>query len=270
MKNIFIKNLTALKGIAVILVATLVLGSVYKIVRSPKNPDTTLTVGMMSGWAPFMTVNTQGAYEGFDVDVAQELAQHMGKKLVIRDLGSLASCFIALAQGKVDLLFSGLDITKKRLKTLAMVRYTGQNVTNFNLVFWNTIPKNSSTIQDLQSSPRAVVAVESGSEQETFLNQFDRITKKRLPSLTDIVLDLKFGKSVAALLEPTVAARLSRLNPEIKLVKVPLTDDFQVYGCGIAVKRENSALTAQVTSLIEDMRTNGTLKKLEQKWQREE
>ncbi|MBA2306943.1 amino acid ABC transporter substrate-binding protein [Candidatus Dependentiae bacterium] len=270
MKNFFNKNLTVFKGLAAVVAATLAIGSAYKIVRSPKNSDPTLTVGMMSGWAPFMTINSQGVFEGFDVDVAEELAQRMGKKLVIKDLGSLASCFIALAQGKVDLLFSGLDITKKRLKTFAMVRYTGQDVTHFNLVFWNTIPKNIKTIQDLQSLPGAVVAVESGSEQETFLNQFEYITKKRLPSVTDSVLDLKFGKYVATLLEPAVAARLRRLNPEIKVLKVPLTDNFQVYGCGIALKQENSALTAEVTSLIEDMRRNGTLKKLEQKWQREE
>ncbi len=65
----------------------------YLRVRSRAKTDDTLIVGMMSGWAPFMTITAKGTYEGFDVDVAQELAQRMGKKLVIQDLGSLHDSF---------------------------------------------------------------------------------------------------------------------------------------------------------------------------------
>lgn len=270
MKNSFFQNISTSKAIVCLLAMVVAIAGAYTIQRPSKTTDDTLLVGMMSGWAPFMTITPKGTYEGFDVDVAQELAQRMDKKLVIQDLGSLASCFVALEQKKVALVLSGLDITKKRLKTLAMVRYTGQDVTHFCLLFWNTIPKNVLLIQDFRALPGSVFCVESGSAQEAFLDQFDFITKKRLPSVIDIVLDLKFGKSVATLLEPRVAARLKRKNSEVRVLEVPLPEGFQVYGCGIALKQDNTALTTQVTALIEDMRIDGTLKKLEQKWQLEE
>ncbi len=151
-----------------------------------------------------------------------------------------------------------------------MIRYTGEDVTKFSLIFWNTIPTPVKSIQDLRLLPDAVVSVESGSAQEAFLNQFDFIKKKRLSSVIDIILDLKFGKSLAALLEPRVAARVKRQNPELQTLEVPLTTGFKVYGCGIALKQDNTALAEKVAESIGTMRADGTLKKLEQKWQLEE
>lgn len=270
MKNTFLNNLNNGKAIVISMVIALLLAAACIVSRPTNKPDDTIVVGMMSGWAPFMTINTSGAYQGFDVDVAQELAQRMGKKLVIQGLGSLAPCFIALDQKKIAMILSGLDITQKRQKAMTMIWYTGQDVRNFSLVFWNIIPKTIKSMQDLRNLPNAVICAESGSGQETFLDQFDFVTKKRMPSVIDMVLDLKFAKSLAAILEPRVAARLKRQNPEIQILPVALPEDFQVYGCGIAIKQGNTDLATTIASLVSAMRTDGTLAKLEQKWQMEE
>lgn len=270
MKNTFFQNLNDAQGIVISIVVALFLAIVCVASRSANKQDNTLVVGMMSGWAPFMSINTAGKFQGFDVDVAQELAKRMNKKLVIQDLGSVASCLVALEQKKIAMILSGLDITKKRQNAMAMIWYTGKDVRNFSLVFWKSIPENIKSMQDLRNLPNTIVCAESGSGQEAFLDLFDFITKKRMNTVIDIVLDLRFGKSLAAILEPPVAARLKRQNPELQILPVALPDDFQVYGCGIAIKKDNVDLTASVTSVIEAMQTDGTLAKLEQKWQLEE
>jgi arginine transport system substrate-binding protein len=238
--------------------------------RSAQHSSDTLTVGMMSGWAPFMTINEQGAYEGFDVDVANEIGQRMNKKVVITDLGSLSACFIALDRGKIDLLLSGLDITQTRKEQLNMIRYTGADVPALKLVFWNAVPAGIEKLEDLQTVPNALVIAEPGSAQEKYLDQFPTITKKSLTSISDMLLDIKFGKSTAILLEPRVATRLASQNPELKLITVNLPAQFQLYGCGIAIKKENSALAQAIEAIVAAMHEDGTLKKLEVKWQLEE
>ncbi len=230
----------------------------------------TLVVGMMSGWAPFMTINANGDYEGFDVDVAQEIGRRMNRPVIVEDLGSLASCFIALDQGRIDMLLSGLDITKKRLENVAMIRYTGEDIRHFSLVFWDSIPEGIQSMQDLRQFSNAVVSAESGSAQEKFLDSYDFVIKKPMNSVMDIVLDLRFGKSLAAILEPRVAARLQRQNAEIKKISVDLPQDFHVFGCGITLKKDAIDLIAMTELIVEQMYTDGTLKKLEQKWQLEE
>src|ERR1700688_234699 len=93
---------------------SVLLGLLVLVSQITKKEENQLVVGMMRGWAPFMTINGAGEYEGFDVDVAQEIAKRMDKELIVQDLGSLASCFVALDQKRVDVIMSGLDITEKR------------------------------------------------------------------------------------------------------------------------------------------------------------
>ena len=229
-----------------------------------------LVVAMMSGWAPFMTINGAGQFEGFDVDVAQEIAQRMNRQLVIEDLGSLPACFIALDQQRVAMVLSDLDITQKRLERVAMIRYTGQEEKQYGLMFWNEIPAGMRSLDDIKNFSDAVICVESGSSQEKFLDYYGFVTKKRMNSMMDMVLDIRFGKSFAAVAELRIAARLARQNPEIKILPIDLPQDFQVLGCGIALKKENVQLIDDVSRVITQMYNDGTLARLEKKWQLEE
>lgn len=245
-------------------IALLVAG-IFFISRSTKRADDTLTVGMFV-WAPFMTINTNGDYEGFDVDIAQELAKRMGKKLEIQDLGSLAPCFLALQQNKIDMIISDLDITEQRLTKLDLIQYTGEKVTSFDLVFWNNIPAGINTIEDLRAMPDAVVCAEAGSAQERFLDSCSYITKKPMGAVTDMILDIKYGKSLATILEPRIAARFKKAEPTLKTLSVPLPSAFQVFGEGIGISKKRPELSAKVTTIIAQMKADGTLPALEKKW----
>lgn len=256
-----IKNFTITAAAGIILFSCI--GLFFR--QSQKSSDE-LVVGMMSGWAPFMTINTAGEYVGFDVDVAKLLATRLNKKLVVKDLGSLASCFVALEQNKIDMMLSGLDITQDRLKKLNMVVYTGEAVRSFSLLFWQQVPSQIRTIEDFKNMPNAAVCAEPGSAQDKFLSQFAYINKKPMPSTTDMVLDLRFGKSVAAILEPQVARRLQKQEPMLVAISVPLPEEFVVYGMGIAIKKTNKQFADEVTATVQALKQDGSFKKLEVAW----
>lgn len=221
---------------------------------------------MMNGWAPFMSINNAGDFSGFDVDLAQEIAKQLNKKLVIKDLGSLASLFLALDQKKIDLLMSGLDITQARLSKVNMIPYTGDAVRNFTLLFWQKVPTEVTKIEDLQDAKLGEVCAEPGSAQEKFLDQFPAINKKSLAGTTDMVLALRFGKAIAALLEPQVAARLMTQEPNLVSLTIPLPEEFVVYGMGIATKNTDTSLTAKIQDAVQALKENGTIERLEQAW----
>lgn len=232
-----------------------------------KKADDTLVVGMMSGWPPFMSINQQGQFEGFDVDVAQAIAEKLGRKLEVIDAGSLAPLFISLDQERIDLIFSGLDITQKRLEQMAMVQYTGDTVDSLSLIFWNQIPAGVTSIEDLRTLENPTVCYEPGSSIDGYIKQLDFINQKPIAQRVDMVMDIKYGKSLAAMLEPSVAALLARTNPEIKIMRVPLPQEYQLYGMGIAIKKTNTQFAQQVSEIVEQLKQDGTLTKLEQRWQ---
>ena len=54
-----------------------------------KNDDGSLIVGTTSGYAPFVSLNEKGEYEGFDIDVGKELAKRLNRSFVIKDCGNM-------------------------------------------------------------------------------------------------------------------------------------------------------------------------------------
>lgn len=258
--------------IKTVLLPILILGAgivIYKKATkktSPQKPQDTLVVGMMSGWVPYMSINQQGQYEGFDVDVAQAIAQKMGKKLIIKDFGTLAPLFVALEQGRIDIIMSGLDITKDRINKLSMVQYGAGGFTTFCLLFWNKIPEGINSVQDFSKYPNAQICVEPGSSTEKYLDGVGFKNQKPIGSVPEMIMEIKYGKSLAVLLEPPVVSRLMKKNPEIKKLEIEIPEKFQVFGTGIAIKKENRSLTTQVTKIIQELKQNKTLQKLEQKW----
>lgn len=256
-------------GITCICIVGLLISAIWFARSGGTARKDTLVVGMMSGWAPFMTINTQGKYEGFDVDIAQRIADTMGKKLVIKDFGSLAPTFIALEQDSIDMVMSGLDITNARRERLNMIPYTGSEVNSFTLLFWQEIPISLNSTEKLAAA-RAIVCVEPGSAQEKFLDSVSGIAQKSLGKVEEMVLDLQYGKSQAMLVEPQVGRRLMKLVPKLKALSIPLPSNFVVYGFGIALSKKRPHLSQSVATIVEQLRTDGSLQLLEKKWNLEE
>ncbi|MGB8467725.1 MAG: transporter substrate-binding domain-containing protein [Candidatus Babeliales bacterium] len=221
-------------------------------------------VGIASGYAPFISTNGQGEYEGFDIDVANAIAQRMGKKLVLRDLGSMAPLFMALENGSIDAIMWGLSITAERLEKVAMIHYQGKPTTSYSLLFWQTIPATVKSIEDMGGM---TVCVEPASCQDATLSRYPLITRKPTERVDDALLYLQYCSADAALVEPSIAAKFKRLYPEIQIMDVPLCPEDQVMGIGIAVKKRDDALQEQLQQSIAQLIEERVIASLEQRWE---
>lgn len=225
-----------------------------------------LVAGVMSGYVPFATVNKVGVLEGFDIDVAREIATRLGRTLIIKDM-SLAALLVALQQGKVDMILSGLSITKSRAKTMTMIHYQGRETTAFPLLFWKAIPADIKTIDDIQKRAGAGVCVEPGSSQEEFITeQYPALLLKRLNSMSEIVLDLKYGKSLAAMVDPDILPLLQQQTPELVALWIKLPREYCIPGNGIAIAPQNKALARVVREVVLNLKADGVLAALERQW----
>ncbi len=219
----------------------------------------TLILGTMSGIPPYVSMTTTGEYEGFDIEVAQEIAKRLDKKLVIQDMDTIA-LITALKQGRVDFLMTGLDITQDRLKEIAMIPYQGEPINQMALVFWKEIPKGITSLDDM--SKEMIICVEPGSSPEGILNQYSNLTIKSCDPLPSM-LEIQYGKATATFMDARLYQRLQATIPELKALMIQLNEPL--LGCGIGIKKENKELIEKITALIGDLKLS-VLPELEQRW----
>lgn len=245
-------------------VISLIFVSFLVIRNSGKTAQETLVVGTASGYAPFVSINAQGEYEGFDIDVAQAVAKQLGKKLILKDLGSLPTLFCALEQGSIDVIIWALSITNERKNSVAMVQYQGEGVRSYPLIFWQQAPINITSFADVIEY---TICVEPGSTQEKVLNKYPRIIQKPVDKITDAVLAIQYGKADAALVEPAIAKTVQTSFPnELKIINMPLDIDDQEFGNGIAIRKDQKTLIDDITKAIDALRKQGVIAQLEKKW----
>jgi len=224
-----------------------------------------LIVGTSTGFPPYELLDPQGGIIGFDIDVAQKLADKLGKQLVIKDM-AYDSLLMSLKQGKIDLILAGVSITKTKLAEIAMVHYQGTPLKSLPLLFWGHVPDGVTTVEDLATVENKTVCAQTGTIQESIIKKYSFLTVKNMENIPDLIMDIKHGKSIAAVLEPSVVTALQQQMPEIKVLDLPLKEDEQGFGNGIGINKSNKKLIEQVQSAIQQMKDDGTLATLEKQW----
>lgn len=229
-----------------------------------------LIVGTSSGYAPYVSINSEGEYEGFDIDIAKALADKLGRRLVIKDFGSMPALILALKQNKADALIWSISITQERQKQMAMVYYQGEKETSLPLLFWGEIPDNIKGLEDMINNPNAVISVEAGSFQENVLLSMPGLTLKQVDKVSDAILELKYGKSQAALIDNSLKPIYMEKFPKLKSLTVNLPESKQSMGKGICLNPNSGDLIATIQKTVNELFSNGTIANLEEKWKLKE
>lgn len=227
-------------------------------------------VGTTSGYAPYVSINSEGEYEGFDIDIAKALADKLGRRLVIKDFGSMPALILAIKQNKADALIWSISITQDRQKQMAMIYYQGEKVSTLPLLFWGEIPENVNKLEDLVNLPNAVISVEAGSFQENVLLDVPGLTLKQVDKVSDAILELKYGKSRAALIDSSLKPIYMKKFPKLKSLTITLPESKQSMGNGICLNLNDRDLIAAVQKAVDELSKEGAIARLEAKWKLKE
>jgi polar amino acid transport system substrate-binding protein len=222
--------------------------------------EETLTIGTTSGYAPFVSLDNEGTYEGFDIDVAKLIAEKLGRKLVIQDGGSMPSLMLSLKQKKVDLLIWAISITEERQKSFDLIYYQGEQVQTMPFLFWKKLPPISS-IQELDQT----ICVEAGTYQDDVLKNYPNLKVKYVDKISDGVMELKYGKVFATAIDHSLVKKYKDQFPEIQVLNLPLAPSEQTLGNGICLNKASS-LSSEVRKAVDELRAEGKIAALEKKW----
>lgn len=219
--------------------------------------STTLTMATSADYPPYEFVDSSsGSQEivGFDVDIAKYITEKVGAELKIDNI-DFNGLIPALQSKRADFVMAGMTPTAERK----------QNVDFSNIYFEakNTIvAKAGSNLTTTESLNGKAVGVQLGSIQEQAAKKMQGAQVKPLNRISEMIQELKAGRVDALIVEDAVAKGYVDSNPDLEFNVIPNEGEA---GSAIAFPK-GSELVAQFNPILEEMKTNGTMEQLVEKW----
>jgi polar amino acid transport system substrate-binding protein len=200
-----------------------------------------------------------GALEGFDIDIAHELAKAIfgdPNRIQYRVINS-AERIPALQDGSVDLVVRTMTITCDRLKQIG-----------FSTVYYDAaqrilVPKGSPVKGAADLGPKTTVCAAIGSTSINTVLALQPSPKViGVTNWTDCLVLLQQGQADAVSTDDSILFGLAAQDPYVALVGDPLADE--PYGVG--VKLENTDLVRFVNGVLDKIRADGTWAAIYSRW----
>ncbi len=221
----------------------------------------TFKVGMSGTQPPFSVVSKSGALIGYEVDLANILADAMGVKVefVQKPFGELLP---ALEKGEIDAIMSGMTMTPQRnLKAAFVGPY---------IVSGKSILTKSATLaaledaEDIDRSTITIVALK-GSTSEKFVQKvLEKTTYVPVDDYDAGVQMVITGKADAMVADFPICALSQMRFPDAGLVS--LAEPMTIEPIGIALAPGDSLLVNMVSNYLGALEGIGLLDALEKKW----
>jgi polar amino acid transport system substrate-binding protein len=223
--------------------------------------DKPITVGLDGTFAPHAMPKVggkPGEVEGFNVDLANEIARRLKRpiNIVAQEFSGLIP---ALNAGRFDWLAAPTTVTPERAKNLLFTE--GYLNTYYQIV----LKKSSPDIARLEDLKGKKVTVNKGSAYDKWADtNKDRYGFEVLafPTQTDAVQAVMAGRADANLGGNTVVAWAAKQNPTLKLGA--RIDEGLMWAAPF--RKDDVAGRNQVENAIECMKLDGTIAKLHEKW----
>ena len=215
-----------------------------------------LVVGMSADYAPYefhyIDENGKDVIGGFDVDIANEIADAIGVNLVIQemDFDALVS---ALPAGKVDVVISGMNPTEERAKVVDFsdIYYNSQH----GILVRTEDADKYKTFADLEG---AKVGAQLGSTQEQIAKaEIPNADLQLLANVNNLILELKSGKVDAIVMEKPVAEMAVKNNPDLAVGEP--TYEEKTGGNAVGVAKNNPELLAKINEVINELNESGKM-----------
>jgi len=216
----------------------------------------TLRVASCLSFTPFGFTNPQGQPDGYDVDIAKELAKDMGVKLEVVDTTS-SNRIPNLQTNKVDVVFCNFTRTMERAKEIA---FTDPYV----VATEGLLVRAGSGVTSLESMKGRTIAVVKGSTNADVLR--DRgidVKVAEFDSSQAAVLAVKQGQADAMVEDSNYLQYQAKLNPGLQVVTsnlVPL--EYNAFG----VKQGDQVWVDYLNQFLFDLSSSGKNLELYRKW----
>lgn len=230
-----------------------------------------LRIGTECTYAPFTYRDAEGLIQGFDVDVAREVATRIGMEPVFI-CNPFDSSIPSLQAHKFDILFTALSVTEDRLKTVNFsLPYRSSTARFASAKASNLEPFSADGKPNAAALKGKVVGVQRSSTYDKYVKDtFPGVQVRRYDTVNNMILDLKAGRVDlvmagpvnlwSTLLNSDGGGKYQFIGPEI--------ENEVYFGIGIAaaLRKNDTELLEKVNKALQSMYEDGTFKAINLKY----
>ncbi len=196
---------------------------------------------------------------GFDIDVATEVANRMGVELKLQPI-EWSTKEMELNTGSVDCLWNGLSIDDERKQAMDL---SEPYMTNRMVL----VVLNDSEYTDQASLAGKTIGVQNGSTAEKILEEsdFSKTIGNTIGFKDNVTAFMELEtKGIDAIFMDEVVANyaITSQNKDFKVLEDGLTEEEYAVG----FKKGNTALKNEVQKYIDEMKADGTMTQISEKW----
>lgn len=231
--------------------------------------DTTTPADTGSGDTLTMSTNaTFPPYEfyegekivGIDAEIAQAIAEKLGMKLEILDMG-FDPAIAAAQSGQSDIVMAGLTVTEERKENL---NFTDTYATGIQVVI---VPENSeiTSIDDLEGK---LIGVQQGTTGDMYCSDtpenggYGQDAVQKFESGPLAVEALKNGQVDCVVIDNEPAKSYVEANEGLKILDTEFANED--YAIGIA--KSNTELLDKINGALKELKDDGTVKSIIEKY----
>ncbi len=215
-----------------------------------------LRIGLEGDWQPFSYHDENDNLVGYDVEVAQNVARRLGVKADITE-GAWDGLLTGLSTGVYDVVVNGVDVTGKREKTFDFSDPYAYD--HIDLV----VRKDNDTIKTFEDLKGSTTANSTGSTYAQMGEDYGAKVSN-VPTLAETMTLVLNGTVQATINADTSVQDYLNTTGETNLKVVDQSDDVTEYA--IPMKKGSDTLRKAINDALQDMRDDGTLKSLSEKY----
>lgn len=213
-----------------------------------------LTMATNASFPPYEYYDNE-TIVGIDAEVAALIADKLGVELEIKDM-EFGSIIGAVQTGAVDMGMAGMTVTEDRLKT---VDFSDSYATAVQVIIVNEGSEIASA-DDLQGKK---VGVQENTTGDIYASDdLGEDSVKRYNKGNDAVAALVSGVVDAVIIDNEPAKSFVAANEGLKILDTSYADEQYA----IAVSKDNAGLTAAINKALAELKADGTLDSIVEKY----
>lgn len=192
---------------------------------------------------------------GIDADIAKAIADKLGLELKIEDM-EFEAIILAVQSGKADIGLAGMTVRPDRQES---VNFSDTYATGIQVV----IVKEDSDIKSLEDLEGKKIGVQLMTTGDIFAcEDFGEDAVEQYNKGADAVMALTQGKVDAVLIDNEPAKNFVANNEGLKI----LDTEYAVEDYAACLNKENDALLEKINAAIKELKDDGTLQEIMDKY----
>ena len=214
-----------------------------------------LTMATNATFPPYEMTTDAGEFEGIDIETAQAIADKLGLELQIDDM-DFDAALLSVQQGKADIAMAGITVTDERKAVMA---FSDSYATGIQSII---VPEGSDI-----ASPDDLAGKKIGTQRGTTgyiycTDDFGEDSVVAYDNGLTAVQALNNGQVDAVVIDNAPAKEYVAANPGLKVLETSYAEEDYAIG----MSKDNTALVEAVNAALEELKADGTLQSIVDKY----